>query len=190
MKQKLSLLVIVWTVTFCNVVVAADYHEYLKKAMNTLSKEDAYNAIPYLDLAMENANGSVEPYAIAAKLETMFALSNGQLVSDMIGLCEILKSANSLGGFDFPPQLGGGTSQDKQDLVCSFVDKGTGDEIFGWGLQILGRTGADNSSQKRALRYFEVAEQKGVKSLDLFKCLYQTQNISITCAKLVSTNFF
>lgn len=158
---------------------ANTYQAYLDKATEVGQKEHVYKSLPWVDLAIENANGSMKPYSYKARLELLLALSNGKFIPDMIFLCNTLKKK----GIDVSSLLPDESAiKTVEDNACNLISTLSGKGLFSYGLQIANRTNSDLGGMKRALPYFELAERKGYKSDELFESMgviyYATGNYS------------
>ncbi len=151
--------------------------KYLHKGGEAIEKGgQLYEAIPWIDQAMETCGKNIRPFEMASIIELIFlnqAQSGKVMIFDILGLCNILKKVNMLGGVEYPQAIGGGTSMEKEEKICALVkdfkNNWSGEEWFVFGVSVMGRTNGDMSGMKRALPYFILAEKKGFKSEDLYQ---------------------
>ena len=143
---------------------------YQDKVFDSIKAGGPYKAIPWLDKAITNVTGDVEPYATAARFEYLF-MKEKKYQSDILSFCRFIKEGNMLGGFDFPENMGGDgqLSKDMEDTVCDMKDTLDGKNAFAWGMEVAVRTDVDVSGLRRALPYFDLAEEKGFRESELYR---------------------
>jgi hypothetical protein len=148
--------------------------ELVEQGLKLSQTEHIYSAIPFLDKAMSIANPKdIYPFFVSAKVEVLLDASN-KFTADYISLCSILKKANAIEPFKFPEILGGESSQKKEQIICTKVEKFTGQELYDLGIKVMVRTkdGVSNKNTiKHALPYFSLAEKKHFNDPELYQTL-------------------